>query len=105
MEKSKASTCTNKSIYCKYTRQNKAACPTATTESYLITAVVQSTQKEMLAEISNIFVQTDIKDKLNRDQTIMKIRKQLVETYMRFHQKSIKIMFERKEIKKSFMSN
>jgi hypothetical protein len=62
------------------TNCNKAAKPTAMTESHLITAVIDDEQGRdiMTADILNAFVQTDVENKTNNKQTIMKIRGLLV---------------------------
>ena len=76
----KARTCANGSTQQNYTNQDEAASPTAMTESHLITAVIDAKQGRdvMTADIPNAFVQTEIENKPNEEQTIMKIRGQLV---------------------------
>jgi hypothetical protein len=77
----KARACTNGSTQHEYTKCNEAASATALTESHLITAVIDAKQGRniMTADISNAFVQTEIENKANSNQTIMKIQGQLVD--------------------------
>ena len=77
----KAQTCANGSTQREYTGQDKAASPTALTESHLITAVIDAKQGRdvMMANILNAFVQTDMTNKSNNEKTIMKIRGTLVD--------------------------
>jgi hypothetical protein len=77
----KAQTCANRSTQHEYTDRDKAASPTAMTESHLITAVIDAKQgcDVMTTNIPNAFVQMDIKDQEVGGRTIMKIRDQLVD--------------------------
>jgi hypothetical protein len=65
----------------EYTNCNKAASPTAMTESHMITAVLDTKQScnVMTANILNAFMQTEIEDKDIGKRTIVKIRSQLVD--------------------------
>jgi hypothetical protein len=71
----KARTCANGSTQQEYTDREETTSPTAMTESYLITAVINAKQGRdvMTADIPNTFVQTDIEDKPNGEKIIMKI--------------------------------
>jgi hypothetical protein len=77
----KARTCANGSTQREYTSQDEAASPTALTELYIITAVIDAKQGRdvITADIPNAFVQTDIKNAKTNERTIMKIRGQLVD--------------------------
>jgi hypothetical protein len=68
-------------LYRSIQTKNEAASSKAMTELHLITAVTYSKQRRdiMTADIPNIFVQTTIENKSNKEQTIMKIREQLVD--------------------------
>jgi hypothetical protein len=76
----KAKTCANGRTQREYTNCNKAASPTAMTESHMITAVLNAKQDcDILpANIPNALVQTEIEEKDIRKRTIMKIRGQLI---------------------------
>jgi hypothetical protein len=76
----KARTCANGSTQQEYTNCDKEASPTAMTESYMITAVLDAKQGRdvMTADIPNAFVQMEIEEKDIGKRTIMKIRGQLV---------------------------
>jgi hypothetical protein len=74
--KIKARTCANGSTQQEYTDQEEAACPTAMTESHLITAVINAKQSRnvMTTDILNVFVQPEIEEKPNGEKIIMKIQ-------------------------------
>jgi hypothetical protein len=74
----KARTCANASTQREYTEKDKAASPTALTESHLITAVAKQGRDVMTANIPNAVVQTDMTNKNNNEKTIIKIRGTLV---------------------------
>jgi hypothetical protein len=76
----KARMCANGSTQQEYTDCNKAASPTAMTESYMITAVLNGKQGRdvITANIRNAFMQLEIEEKDIGKRTIVKIRGQLV---------------------------
>ena len=77
----KGRACANGSTQRDYMDHEDANCPTAATESILITALIDAKQKRdvMTANIPNALVQTDIEPAEKGQHTIMKIRGPLVE--------------------------
>ena len=75
----KARTCANGSIQRDYIPRENAASPTASTDSVLITGVIEAKQKRdiMTLDIPNAFVQTSIPP--GDEKVIMKIRGVLVD--------------------------
>jgi hypothetical protein len=73
--------CANGSTQREYIDRDEAASPTASTDSILITGVIDAKQQRdvMTADIPNAFVQTDINAKEKGQRVIMKIRGPLVD--------------------------
>jgi hypothetical protein len=73
--------CANGSTQREYIDRDEAASPTASTDSILITGVIDAKQQRdvMTADIPNAFVQTDIQAKEKGQRVIMKIRGPLVD--------------------------
>jgi hypothetical protein len=77
----KARTCINGSTQREYMGRDEAASPTASTESIIITSVIDAKQRRdvMTADIPNAFVQTPLGAKAVGERITMKIRGPLVD--------------------------
>jgi hypothetical protein len=77
----KARTCVNGSTQRGYMDRDEATSPTASTESILLTAVIDAQQRRdvMTADIPNAFVQTSLGEKPVGERITMKIRGPLVD--------------------------
>ena len=75
----KARTCANGSTQREYTEREEAASPTASTDSIIITSIIDAKQERdvMTSDVPNAFVQTDIP--VSGEMVVMKIRGALVD--------------------------